>query len=147
MPNFTRDWIAQREQLEDAATEGPWHWEPPSGDDWPQHDESLVTKDGDAVLMGWGYDASGIDGDPADQAFIADARTALPAAVAALKAVLELHRLNREGDGNCQGYTSSGYGYLDRWCVECSDQSSREYGTPWPCPTVRAVEDVLRGES
>ena len=58
MNDNAREWIARREQLEEAATEGPWHWEPPSGDDWPQHDESLVTKDGDAVLLGWGYDAS-----------------------------------------------------------------------------------------
>ena len=65
-------------------------------------------------------------------------------ALDALEAVLALHRLNREDDGACQGYTSSGYGYLDRWCVECSEQSGREYGTPYPCPTVAAVTGARR---
>ena len=74
---------------------------------------------------------------------IADARTSLPCALDALKAVLALHRLNREDDGVCQGYTSSGYGYMDRWCVECSEQSGREYGTPWPCPTAAAITEAL----
>ena len=71
------------------------------------------------------------------------AHVALDSALDALEAVLELHRLNREDDGDCQGYTSSGYGYLDRWCVECSEQSGREYGTPWPCPTVAALTEAL----
>lgn len=90
MTNFTHDWIAKREQLEQAAAPGPWHWEPPSGADWPMYDESLVTEDGNSVLVGWGYDASGIEGAPADREFIAAARTSLPAALAALKAVLAI---------------------------------------------------------
>lgn len=57
----------------------------------------------------------------------------------ALAGVMALHRENTPEDGNCQGYTAGGYGYLDHWCVECSEQSGREYGTSWPCPTVRAV--------
>ena len=76
-----------------------------------------------------------------------DTRRDLRTACDALEAVLALHRLNREDDGDCQGYTSHGYGYLDRWCVECSEQSGREYGTPWPCPTVAAIESALRADS
>ena len=81
--------------------------------------------------------------DPRRLDLVTDARTSLPRALDALETVLELHRLNREDDGVCQGYTSSGYGCLDRWCVECSEQSGREYGTPWPCPTVAAITEAL----
>ena len=78
-----------------------------------------------------------------DRSDMVAAYDALPKALDALEAVLARHRLNREDEGVCQGYTSSGYGHLDRWCVECSEQSSLEYGTPWPCPTVAAVTGAL----
>ena len=77
-----------RERAE-AATPGPWAWEPPSGEKRPQGDESLVTAyvpDGDehpaTVLYGWGYDASGIDGKDADRAHIASWHPAVALAVA-----------------------------------------------------------------
>ena len=75
-----------------AATPGPWHWEPPSRAAWPVYDESLVTEDGEAVLRGWGYDASGIEGDPADRKFIALSRTIVPRLLAAVEAVLNEER-------------------------------------------------------
>ena len=66
-----------RERAE-AATPGPWYWEPPSPDDWPSADESLMSsgaasKHGgdEVVLSGWGHDASGISGSDADRAYIA----------------------------------------------------------------------------
>ena len=69
----------------EAATEGPWQWDPPSEEKWPQGDESLRTAhapEGEeyptVVLYGWGYDASGIDATEADRAFIAHARTDIP---------------------------------------------------------------------
>lgn len=65
-------------------------------------------------------------------------------AEAALRAVMQLHRANAPEDGTCQGYHAFGYGYLSTpWCVECSDQSGREYGVAWPCQTVRAVAEAL----
>jgi len=90
------EWIAKRDELIEAATEGPWYWEEPRGDDWPQHDESLVNEAGEDVLVGWGYDASGIEGKPADRALIADARTSLPTSLKALKAVLAFARAERD---------------------------------------------------
>lgn len=73
-----------------------------------------------------------------------DAKHAVVRAVAALRGVLELHRANDPEDGNCQGYRAYGYGHLDSpWCVECSDQSGREYGVPWPCATARAISEAL----
>lgn len=87
------------------------------------------------VLMGWGHDVSGIKGAPADREFITDARTALPAARAALRAVLDLH---------CPVEVEPS----DTICGECSLQlpNGRYFGkvVAWPCPTVRAVEAALR---
>lgn len=79
-------------RLADAATEGPWHWDPPSDDEWPSADESLRAGK-DLVLHGWGYDASGISGSDEDRAFIAAARTAVPALLDALAAAE--HRATR----------------------------------------------------
>lgn len=61
------------------------------------------------------------------------------AAREALAPIRKLHRRNRPDDGACQGYTGLRYGYLDDWCVECSEQSGREYGTPWPCDTALLI--------
>lgn len=52
-----------------------------------------------------------------DADFIASARTDFPRAVAALRAVLDLHPPNRD------------YGSV--WCFGCD--------RPWPCPTVAAI--------
>lgn len=64
---------------------------------------------------------------------------ATTAAREALAPIRKLHRRNRPDDGACQGYTGLRYGYLDDWCVECSEQSGREYGTPWPCDTALLI--------
>ncbi len=68
--------IAEDEDTARAATPGPWYWEKPSGVDWSQGEESLMSRhqrDGHdvAVLCGWGYDSSGIDAQQADRNHIA----------------------------------------------------------------------------
>jgi hypothetical protein len=89
-----------RERAE-AATPGPWYWEPASGDDWPQGDESLrssgkqitydyggpdgsrVVGEYDAfVVSSWGYDAYGTDASDEDRAHIASWHPAVALAVA-----------------------------------------------------------------
>lgn len=73
-----------------------------------------------------------------DAEFIAAARTTVPALVDALEAVLKVHR----DGGESQGYLDNGhYGVIDHCCTECG--SHGEYGTPWPCPTVKAITDAL----
>ena len=57
---------------------------------------------------------------PDNANFIADARSDVPDLVAALRAVLDLHR--------------TGPGEQD-WCVDCGETS--------PCQTVRAIEEAL----
>ena len=125
------DWIAKRRGLLDAATAGPWELR-----SYRPREYSVYAPRWPGIIADLGNGAE-------DATLIADARTSLPCALDALTAVLARHRLNREDDGDCQGYTSSGYGYLDRWCVECSEQSGLEYGTPWPCPTVAAITEAL----
>jgi hypothetical protein len=69
--------VAEDEAIARAATPGPWYWEEPSTEKWPMCDESLVSRDRDEkgyerrVLVGWGYDASGIEGSDEDRAHIA----------------------------------------------------------------------------
>lgn len=65
-------------RVAEAATPGPWEWEPPSKESWPDGDESLVTayvpageQYPSSVLYGWGYDASGINASDEDRSFIA----------------------------------------------------------------------------
>lgn len=116
------EWIAQRRELLDAATEGPWGatygprelarvWT-----DAPDDAEALAT------ITGFTRQA---DGAP-DALLIADARTSLPRALDALEAVLEPHQLQRVPGGQ-------------EWCLHC--------GGDWPCPTVTAIESALRAES
>ena len=116
------DQIAARAEV---ATTGPW---------------SIVTEDGVILALvltdeddGLWYGDSGYDapittetGEDAD--FIAAARTDVPALVAALRAVLDLHA--------ALPY-DYGMGAVGATCLECTD------GTEHPCPTVRAIEEAL----
>ena len=116
------DWLHERTRIAEAATEA----ERRVGDAY-------------APMSGWIAEARVLRAEAA-----MDAKHAVVRAVAALRGVLELHRANDPADGNCQGYRAYGYGHLDSpWCVECSDQSWREYGVPWPCATARAISEAL----
>ena len=63
-----------------------------------------------------------------------------PALVAALRAVLDLHR----DAGPSQGYGANfkgGYGEYAHCCGTCGAHG--EYGVEWPCPTVQTIADAL----
>jgi len=68
--------IAKLARLRDSSIPGPWYWDEPSGDSFPQMDESLRgaidPEDGyhHFVLFGWGYDSSGIKAEAADRELI-----------------------------------------------------------------------------
>lgn len=88
----TAEWIAERRQLEQAATEGPWesdyheimqHWSRP--EPW----EVIASSDVHCGSYCLGGSARAIRR-PEDGRFIADARTSLPAALNALEAVLRI---------------------------------------------------------
>lgn len=138
------EWIARRREVEQAAPPAPWRYaERASGNPTDGPDHTVLNaphpEQGEQPIATGDYDMwSGLG-----LVFAEDARTSLPKALDAIEAVLELHRENTPEDGSCQGYTDTGYGYLDSWCVECSGQSGREYGTDFPCPTVQAVTEAL----
>ena len=98
------DLAAIRERAE-AATPGPWEWQPPSDEEWPIADESLLSPGtGKYVLVGWGYDASGIEGETADREFIAHAREDIPALldeIDRLNAKLAWFETSFPCDGGC----------------------------------------------
>ena len=72
--------------------------------------------------------------------FIAHARTDVPALVAAVEAVLELHAL---GIGDL--FTAEGIEARLEHCVECT-QVEHRFVVRYPCPTVAAIRTAL-GES
>ena len=81
------EWIAQRRELLDDATEGPWSTYAAYGH------RGVGTDDDEALFIetyGVTYAAHSPDAD-----LIADARTSLPRALDALEAVLEVVRLHR----------------------------------------------------
>jgi len=89
MPDLDLDAIAARA---DAATAGPWEWDPPSDESWPCGDESLMSTMTDpddgyrySVVSSWGHDACGTLASDEDRAFIAAARTDVPELVAAVR--------------------------------------------------------------
>ena len=116
------DWIAEQRRIEQAATEGPWR-------------AAVVARyvDDDGCERGKGgiYPAGPMGPPPlfvtpdwvaADAEFIADSRTSLPKALAALEAVLALHW----GEPYAQG---------PDYCAECEHL--------WPCETYSAITEAL----
>ena len=119
-----RETLARIRSLADAATEGPWAWaERPtaSGDEW------AVFSPTDWAL------ATNRDGRGADAEFIAHARTDVPALVAALRAVLELHAPT----------PSDIYPHDVCHHPHCTDPTDQMEQSPWPCPTVTAITTAL----
>ena len=112
------EWIADRRELLDAATEGPW-FQGREGrryeSDRDVYSEREPEHEGSHDIATYVWSAG-------DAALIADARTAMPRALDALEAVLEQHQLHEVPGGQ-------------RWCLHC--------GGDWPCPTVDAVTEAL----
>ena len=97
MTDFTRDWIAKREQLEQAATEGPWVREWCTSDQWwTIHGQPNPAKGDDRMVCPEVATLNHREDWTADVDLIVDARTSLPAAVAALKAVLAFATAERD---------------------------------------------------
>ena len=84
------DWIAEQRRIEQAATEGPWDTSTTS---WEPEARMVDVPDGDDEMsLAWEAGGGLCVMSRADAEFIVDARTALPKALAALEAVLALHR-------------------------------------------------------
>ena len=122
-------WLGKAERLDAGATYGPWQaisagykgntFIEAEYVDVLNHDE-----------MGHGHlrhEYAWMTKEDAD--WIAWSRTALPAAVAALRAVADLHQPDV-----C---------WIDR--LDCGACSSYDECVQWPCPTVTAIQDALGG--
>lgn len=107
-----------------AATEGPWVTYTVT----PHMGSEVLTAPREGEDYGDYVVPEYIDMDNAE--FIAHARTDVPALVAALRAVLKLHK----EDGH-------GWGPGESFCTECQ----QGYGllVPYPCPTVTAIRQHL----
>ena len=114
--------LAEIRARAEAATEGPWTAlgsGVASGDHWH------VIASGEAVAHISSRDGVNEDQREPDAEFIAHARTDLPALLAAVEAVRELHQ---------PGHTFHGHGFSTPLC-SC--------GAPLPCPTIQAVAAAL----
>ena len=116
--------LDQIEARADAATEGPWEKHTVNG--W----EMVVSYSTDAMIQ-LVAEFRHKERDLNDAEFIAASRTDVPALVAALRAVLDLHKPRNGHDD----------------CGHCVDPADAHWGIPWPCPTVRAVTAALGEES
>lgn len=134
------EWIAQRRELLWPATEGPWA--PWLDQDGAKHMNGLLmVGNADAVIPDGEVYIEGVDVNPVahtytpeDRAFIADARTSLPAALDALEAVLTEHE-------------PKDYGPLGIRCRVCfTGSAGYAVPAPYPCSPVRAIESALRGD-
>ena len=124
-------WLGKAERLDMGATYGPWR-AISTGDrgntfieaehvDVLNHDET-----GHGHLR---HEYAWMTKEDAD--WIVWSRTALPAAVAALRAVTDLHVPITFANG-------------DVVCEECDDLGGGD--GDWPCPTIQAIQDTLGEE-
>ena len=120
------DWLDTTQRLDGAATPGPWEVL-----EYTNHikagDGAPVADPEDAYVT-WCQECMGYVLSAANAEWIAHARTALPAAVAALRAVADLHVPITFANG-------------DVVCEECDDLGGGD--GDWPCPTIQAIQDTL----
>lgn len=117
--------LAEWETLTEAATEGPWgYW----GQGW-------VAPVNDPQRDPVGVPQNTIPRGDADAAFIAAARTAMPALIAAVKDALGPHRPHPVPQKMIYGTITA--------CSECG--SVDDAPVEWPCPTVQAVQKWIGG--
>lgn len=118
-------WLDKGKALADHATQGPWEASAdsdyqPAG--YPPIIEHLVYAGAvETPIIDWGNGSTKEDAE-----FIAEARTRLPLALAALQAVLDLH--HDRGDGVC---------------YECSVGTLVDY----PCSSVLAIQTAIETDA
>src|SRR5665647_604513 len=145
------EYLARAHAVTDAATPGPWGYYESTGHITDRDRGLSIAPIGDLR----GDSRTRIE----DVRFAAHARTMLPAAVAAIEAVLAIHRAVTvygladdcecsEGDPDWDDhhYSTDVAGDLlcdksptgEQWCGECSQDEDGD-GTTYPCPTVRDI--------
>lgn len=132
-------WLDHGKTLADQATEGPWAaWTDQDGTEHMQG--RLMVGNAAAVIPEGESWVEGVDINPVahvntgeDRAFIADARTRLPQALAALQAVHDLHKpVEVEPSATI--------------CTACSNRLPNGRFMPiveYPCPPIEAIQAVI----
>ena len=104
----------------EAATEGPWRVR-------TDYIPGVIEVEGPTASNDY---VAELSADKADLEFIAHSRADIPALVAAVEAVLELHEPE-----------ATGYG--DWVCGACISAGSHDWeSTAYPCPTVTAIQSA-----
>jgi len=127
----------------EAATDGPWvqgrfidsHHTSRKSDEWKSNadeQERLSVRVGDPMGE---HVARITDGDHSDAVFIAHARQDIPALLAAVEAVLELHKP--------WTVSNPSESTVNHCCDQCYEGGTGDY-VPYPCPTVAAIQSALR---
>ena len=128
------DWLDTTQRLDGAATPGPWETVEDAGR--RGHITAPVDDPEEGAFVTHCEECMGYVLSAANAEWIAHARTALPAAVAALQAVLDLHANDTE-------YGSPS----EPMCEECNRANSEGLTyIEWPCPTVTAITEALGEE-
>ena len=123
--------VAELRRLAEAATQGPWAAR--YGVSWEARvcatTGSLadVNSTANAELI-----VAAVNALPA----LLDAAAERDELAAKVERVRALHKSS--GDAETQGYTGREYGYISPYCM--GEVASDEYGVPWPCETIRAID-------
>ena len=125
-----QEWLDRTQAITDAATEGPWAWEKFTWKMGRPVSDSQWIGVGNPRKPG-GYIASVPREFSGDAEFIAHARTALPQAVAALRAVTDLHQPRNTVTQSASGHLVDTPGP----CTACD--------WDWPCPTITTITDAI----
>ena len=127
MSDMVRAWLDHTDTLARQATGGAWEWVPSittQARHRPAKVSTLVWDGGNAV-------EAALPHSTADAEFIAHARTALPQAVAALRAVAELHQPRGRVTRSASGHLVDAPGP----CTACD--------WDWPCRTITTIQGTL----
>ena len=122
-------WLGKAERLDGAATPGPW--ETPEDTARRGHIKAPVDDPEEGAFVTHCEECMGYVLNAANAEWIAHARTALPAAVAALRAVTDLHQPRNTVTQSASGHLVDTPGP----CTACDRD--------WPCPTITAIQDTL----
>lgn len=123
----------------DMASKGPWVVR--DGIPGPVEDEGRALEQHHPLFLA-GWDGDCTPDKPEDSSFIAHARVDVPRLVSALQAVVEVHR---KASAQVPTYDlPPNPRYIERqFCSHCKYPRAGDAMHPWPCPTIRAIEQAL----
>lgn len=128
----------------EGATVGPWEVDPHADSE----NGAGIHSKSDCVIEGGmegNYPCSPVGvNEEADAQFIAHSRADIPALVAAVEAVLELHKPITDDGNSLRNWLGMYDGKPRDYCNECEVDGYT--AVPYPCPTVTAIQSELGEE-